>query len=432
MGRYEGWPGVLSGAALAVLLSLVLLIRADTPPLTPAQTVATGHFFPLVQWELDNLLDKWPLLLADTLLGRKPDRDERLAQVDDYLVLARLADKEQDRLEGRLPGSLSAKDIGSQQREYLDELLSSKEALRGPVEEEVEAEISAVLEREGLASRFGTLFPPVDLRFGRPPTILVTSPRNRIARLEGVLLSPDLPVMERDRLESEILGRYDLSALVFDLAGLSTYPTLVSDLDPLREVLRTGAHEWLHAYFFFRPLGWNIGSSAEMFTINETAADLAGRELGDLTFARMGGDLSESSLRYLPPEKRNPVFTREMRETRLGVDELLGQGKVEEAEEYMKERWWRLALGGYRLRKLNQAYFAFRGVYAEAPGSVSPIGDQLRELRSLLPDVGTFVRTVAGVSSHREFLELLEALRSESPDPPGPDETSPTAAFSNP
>ena len=127
----------------------------------------------------------------------------------------------------------------------------------------------------------------------------------------------------------------------------------------------------------------------------------------------MGGDLNESPTRYLPEEERDPVFTSEMRETRLRVDELLDEGKIKEAEQYMKERWWLLRLAGYRLRKLNQAYFAFHGRYAEGPASVSPIGEQIKELRDLLPSAGAFVKTVSGVSSHRKLLELLASLRAQ-------------------
>jgi hypothetical protein len=95
------------------------------------------------------------------------------------------------------------------------------------------------------------------------------------------------------------------------------------------------------------------------------------------------------------------------------VEQLLAQGEIDEAERYMRERSWRLRLGGYYLRKLNQAYFAFRGRYAEGPASLSPIGDQIKEFRDLHPNVGSFVRSVAGVSSHQEFLDLLGRFRTQ-------------------
>jgi len=214
--------------------------------------------------------------------------------------------------------------------------------------------------------------------------------------------------MERDRLERELLEFYDLSALVVDLAGLATYPSLVNDLRELRSVSRTAAHEWLHHYFTFHALGRHYRSSPEMLAINETVADMAGRELGDILFVRMGGDLSVSENRYLSVEERDPVFTREMRKTRQRTEELLAEGNIVEAEEYLKERWWFLRLRGFRLRKLNQAYFAFNGAYAASAASISPIGTQLKELRDRFSGVGAFLKAVSAISNYQEYLNLLE------------------------
>jgi len=54
-----------------------------------------------------------------------------------------------------------------------------------------------------------------------------------------------------------------------------------------------------------------------------------------------------------------------MRETRIRVDKLLAQGRIEEAEAYMEERRQEFVAHGYYIRKLNQAYFAFHGAYAD-------------------------------------------------------------------
>ena len=420
MGKAErrfGWRGRV---VLGLLLAALLFARVDTFSLTPGRATASAHLFSLAQWELTHIHLKWMHLLRETLLGKKPTREEGLALLDEYLVLARRAQKEKDRLEGlhlRRGGgpALGAltKERASDTQEYLSELVTAKEKLRARAEAALEAELGAAVIKQGLGARLGVLFPPVDIRFDQPPTVLVTSPRDRIQLSEVLLLSPDLRGVERDRLEKAMLADYNLSALVDNLAGLSTYPSLVSDLDTMRTVLRTAAHEWMHAYLFFQPLGRHINSSETMFTLNETAAGLAGRELGDIAFARMGGDLTLSSSRYLPAEERDPIFTREMRETRLRVEQLLAEGEIEEAEQYMKERSWRLRLGGYYLRKLNQAYFAFRGRYAEGPASLSPVGDQIKELRDLHPNVGSFVKSISGVSSHQEFLDMLERLRAQ-------------------
>ena len=266
----------------------------------------------------------------------------------------------------------------------------------------------------GFQSRFGLIWPPVDIKFEKPPTLLVLSARDRISLTGSVLLDPELKGVERDRIEREILEQHDLSALVDDLAGLATYPNIVSDLYTTRTIMRTAVHEWFHAYFFFKPLGKNLRKNETMFTLNETVTDILGRELGDIVFERMGGDLTISASRYAPAEDINPNFTRVMRETRQRVEELLAEGKIEEAEKYMREQQWFLRLRGYNLRKLNQAYFAFRGRYAESPASTSPLGKQLNELRSLLPSAAAFIREISQVASHAEFLELLERARAEA------------------
>ena len=97
-----------------------------------------------------------------------------------------------------------------------------------------------------------------------------------------------------------------------------------------------------------------------------------------------------------------------MQETRRTVDALLSRGEVEIAEAYMETRRGLFVNNGHPIRKLNQAYFAFNGTYAESPASVNPIGGQVRRLRELSPNFGAFVSLVSGVASYSEFLELLD------------------------
>jgi len=403
----------------------IMLPQTDTFRLSPAKTTASEYLFSLAGWEVVNVPYKWYQLLLKALPGDDPSREERLVSLDRYLQLARMVRKEKERLDGLTFRSSSTMATGSirdrseRSTDYLDELTAEKEAVRADAEGAIESELSAVLIEENLTSMFGFLFPPVDLRFDRPPTVLVVSPRDRIELTETVLLHADVPPMERDRLETELLERYDLSALVADLGGIATYPSLVNDLRELRSISRLAAHEWLHQYFTFHSLGRHYRSSSEMLAINETAADMAGRELGDTLFARMGGDLSVSESRYLSVEQRNPAFTREMRETRQRTEELLDEGKIVEAERYLKERWWFLRLRGIGLRKLNQAYFAFYGSYAASAASVSPIGAQLAELRQRFSGVGGFLKTVVTISNYDEYLELLERYGVETEETNG-------------
>ena len=58
---------------------------------------------------------------------------------------------------------------------------------------------------------------------------------------------------------------------------------------------------------------------------------------------------------------------------------------------------------GYPIRKLNTAYFAFNGTYADNPASVSPIEPQLRAIRADSQGVAEFLRTVSGITSARQL-----------------------------
>ena len=409
-----------TGAGLLILLAVLLFIRVDNYKLTPVELIAGDHLFSIVRWEFKNFPQKWIHALWQAIPGNKPSREERLVIIDEYLQLARKVQKEEDRVEGVLirrsatQGSAAASKELVPTTEALDLLRDEQKSLRAEAEEAVEAEISALLAEMGFESRISLIWPPVDIKFEEPPTLLVLSRRDEINLISSILLDPDIKGVERDRIETEILEQHDLSSYVDDLAGLATYPNFVNDLYTTRTVMRTAVHEWMHAYFFFKPLGRNLRASDTMFTMNETVADIIGRELGDMVFERIGGDLTISASRYAPAEDINPEFTKVMRETRRRVDELLSEGKIEEAEEHMREQQWFLRLRGYGLRKLNQAYFAFRGRYAESPASTSPLGDQLNELRDLLPSIEAFIREISEVGSHAEFLALLERKQAEA------------------
>lgn len=160
----------------------------------------------------------------------------------------------------------------------------------------------------------------------------------------------------------------------------------------------------------------------DMTSLNETIAGVLGREIGDRAFEILGGEIpppppepaeASGTDAEINGEEEGFNFNREMRETRLRVEELLTEGKIEEAEVYMEERRQLFVENGYAIRKLNQAYFAFYGTYADTPASISPIGGQVERFRELIPDMRTFIKTVSGISSYQEFLDLLEELEAE-------------------
>ena len=61
---------------------------------------------------------------------------------------------------------------------------------------------------------------------------------------------------------------------------------------------------------------------------------------------------------------------------------------------------------GYPIRKLNQAYFAFYGAYANVPGGAAgedPVGPAVRALRAQSASLADFLKTIARMSSFQQL-----------------------------
>ena len=405
-------PKVLRTAVSFVFLSVVVLAAGggDFRP-SPLDLAVSPYKYSLLQWELSNFLDKWVRQAGVLLPWTSEDgRSAKNQLAQEFFELGR----QQREVEQRLlyPAAtrepLSAKEKRSL-RAQIEAIEERRRAMRPQVEEAVEAEISSILGEANFKSRIGLIFPPVDTVYSSSPTVLVLSPRDRIHRQKTILLAPGIRSEERDRIEEMVLREENLAALVEDTGGVATYPSVVSDSSSLHHAVVITAHEWLHHWFFFQPLGQHFWDSSEMTTLNETAATLGGEEIGDLAYTAMTGeviDRDSSSSPEVDPEVFD--FNEAMRETRMGAEELLAQGKIEEAEAYMEERRQFLAANGRLIRKINQAFFAFHGSYAASPASVSPIDGQLKELRRRTDSLEDFLKLVAGFSSIQEFLDYLD------------------------
>ncbi|MBI4337152.1 MAG: hypothetical protein HY683_04900 [Chloroflexi bacterium] len=402
-------------AVLGLLLLVLLLGPQDAVTLDPIQALASGHRFSLEGWVVANFPGKWVRRLEAVWTGSPLTAKEGRAALDRFMSAAR----EEENLQARLnqlaaldsqggPGiSQEATDLQARVRR----LRAEQKRLRGRAEEYLESVISTVLLEQGFGWKWGPfsfLFPPVDFRFDRLPRILLVSPRQRIQLVDTVLLDPTLTIPEMEHLEDQVIQQRGMSALVEGLGGMAAYPAIVSQGTDLRTSLQTATHEWVHQYLFFHPLGLGYWRDPDTTSLNETVADMAGREMGDMAFQDLGGVVPPQG-KPLPPEEGVFSFNREMRATRLHVDELLVQGKVDEAEAYMEERRRFFVEHGYYIRKLNQAYFAFYGTYADSPASVSPIAGQLRELRGRTASIGEFIRLVARFGSYQDFLRRLAA-----------------------
>jgi hypothetical protein len=413
---------------LVVALSLLLLRTSD--PLSTdlfrrrLRDQTHGSVFNFVAWEWRAVLAKAGLELAapqDTL-----DEAQRHQLVTEYLAVLGQANVLRDEIESvysRLGEQAAAGETAVLEQE-LERLRSWLTARQGLVEGILEEQVSSELQAEGLG-RWGYVWPPVKIHFTELPLLLVVSSRAAITREADVDLEAGVPVAEQEALERRV---DDISeervSLVTPIGGLSAYPAMILEFDSLVWLADTFAHEWTHHWLVFRPLGLNYQRSGEMTSINETTASIVGREIGRRIVLRYYDELADR-LPILPTPPESPPFSpgeltwpeeppegqfdfgREMRVTRMRVDEMLAEGRVGEAEAYMEERRQLFVRQGHSLRKLNQAYFAFYGSYATSPSAANPIGGQLEWLRGQSPRLRDFMRTVASIARHQDLLDLL-------------------------
>jgi len=400
-------------AALALCLVVIILVSAnqDYRPSALDLTVAP-YRYGLVAWELSNFTDKWfhKLTQLSPWSSGLDTLQKRRQPVEFFRLGAELEGLERQGLlnDGKPDDPAAAGKPDSIALEIAD-IKEQRRRIQADVEETIESEIGAVLVQEGFSGRFGLLFPPVDTVFTAAPGVLILSPRDRIERLNVIPLRPGLANEEMEQIEDEILAQQDLAALVEGIGGIATFPSVVDVKGNMRHGVVTAAHEWLHHWFFFQPLGQAFWDGPEMTTLNETAATLGGREIGNRAYAAITGEPVEP---HLDPDlaSKSSSYDAAIRETRRRVDELLSQENIEEAEAYMEKRRQLLVEQGFHIRKINQAFFAFRESYATGPASVSPIAGQLKELRDQSDSLEDFLRTVAGFGSYGEFLEHLETV----------------------
>ena len=404
--------------AFLAVISLALLTGRGVVNRTHIEELAGSRLYSLTQWEVENFPDKWLYRVRLLLPGSSLDEQ---AKVDLVLEYSRLSERERE-LEGAILKAWALSPTGEDGQLHaleaeLARVQDARVGMRNRVEEIMEGLIDSIVFQEGLSlggpiSALGVHFPPVDIRIDHSPPVMVTSPRDRIEMIGGVLLRPDTTVEEMAAIEELITEEKDLSVLVQGTGGVATFPAVISPDFSLRGTLITAAHEWMHHYLFFHPLGRTYGKNPQMTSLNETVANIFGGEVGELAYKRFK---VEQEAPTAPQQAQGQAaaaeefdFRTEMRTTRFRAEELLAEGSIEEAEQYMEDRRLFLADHGHYIRKLNQAYFAFHGNYADSPASISPIHQQLRTLRDDSSSLGDFVRRVASVSSYEEFLELLE------------------------
>lgn len=405
---------------MAILFLIWLIPIGDNRTGSVAKFASLGHEYRLVSWELENVLGKWSHRLWTVLPWTPTSEADRRASLDRYMVLVeeyRVADNLLKDVTSSIDPDIRL--LNDAQRR-VDQIVIERDKIRDGLEEYLEQIISETVRTDevGLVGSF--VWPPVDFRIDSPPKLLVTSPRNEIRRVEGILIDPDISVEETLSIERELVELHDVSALIIQTGGLASFPSVVPMVD-LQRLMDIAAHEWLHGHLIFYPLGRSYFVDGEMRSVNETLSDLFGREIGQRVYAKITdqpyvapvrpetASLNWNSGKAL--EKKENLnqfsFNQFMSETRDRTDNLLLDGLVEEAEAYMETRRIQLLGHGYSIRKINQAYFAFHGTYGESPSSASPIARYIWDLREQVDTVGELVKMLRGLKTYEQFEQLL-------------------------
>jgi hypothetical protein len=308
-------------------------------------------------------------------------------------------------------------DLASLEAE-LNILQEQKGALKDTVERIIENQIKKTLAQQGIFNPVGRYikinFPPLNFSLEKPPHLLVISPRDRVESIRRITLQPSLSQKEIEDIEAEV-DKLGVSSLVVELGGLgATYPTFVTDEASLWFIIDTATEEWLHQYLVFKPLGFlylldSIGVSRnyEVAVMNETLTSMVSKEIGTILVENYYPQYENSNHQTQASEAEFD-FNREMRNIRRAVDNYLARGEIEQAEEFMEQKRQYLASKGYYIRKLNQAYFAFYGTYADSPTSISPIGLELKELRSQSTSLKEFLDRVTAMTSRQDLIESIK------------------------
>ncbi|MBX3054896.1 MAG: hypothetical protein KF770_00335 [Anaerolineae bacterium] len=409
-------------ALLAVAIGLLIFAR-DWPPFGTEEeklnAIVGQQQFDFLVWEVNAFAAKAKAALTGGhLFLAEADRKQLVL---DYLALLRRA-QELDGQINALYVDPNVTDPAAASADLLAELTAVRQQLTAvqPLAEAiVQDQVAAVLADEGF-DVLRQAWPPVLMHMTPLPTVLIVSPRDRIERIYQRTLSPGLTTPHKEEMETAVTDHLDLSALIVPIGGMGTYPAMVQETSNLNWLAEVTAHEWGHHWMSFYPVGIYY-NDPEVRVINETIASLIDQEIGAEVIRRFYPEFvpppppepTDAATTPPPPTEPPPFnFNAEMAATRIRVDELLAEGKIEEAENYMEERRQLFVANGYQIRKLNQAYFAFYGAYADRPGATGsdPTGPMLQEIRAHSPSLRAFMDTIAPIRSRADLERIWQGI----------------------
>jgi hypothetical protein len=403
-----------------------IILTYSTPPLTDdierVRTYTRAVEFDYISWVTQAGIIKLQQASADVPynLGRV----ERKQIVTEYLAITKRLLEYDSALEQIYanPGIKDKEKASIELRANLKKVQARQNEL-GPLAEAIlQEQISQILAQLNITSA-GQPIPSVLYHSSSVPNALIVSPRDHIEQTANISVIPDLTTDQQNDLEARVDKGLDVSSLVVPIGGIGVYPTMIMRTTDLPWVLDTISHEWTHNFLTLRPLGMLYSETPELRTMNETTASIVGNEVGRLVLERFYPELATAShadfgLTALNQAPAIPSFAlradfdfrAEMHTTRVHADELLAAGKIKEAETYMEARRQIFWQNGYQIRKLNQAYYAFYGAYADTPGGAAgedPVGPAVRALREQSKSLADFLNTISWMTS---FEQLQKAI----------------------
>ncbi|MBN1372214.1 MAG: hypothetical protein JW987_09740 [Anaerolineaceae bacterium] len=410
----------------SLMLTLLLITGSSfLPPLNKfgqVQALVRDNVFAYDDWMIDALALK--VDYATLSIPRYLSIDQQRQVVLDHLDIIRQINRVSYEITILYSDpNISDPVTASAERQAELEQLLAREKQSGPVAEAVfQQQMQFILNEAGLTT-LGQTLPPVLYRITPLPYALIISPRDVIRQDANVSLTPGLTLEERIEIENHVAQSLGDSTLVEPIGGVGVYPTMVMSTTDINWLAEVVAHEWTHNFLTLRPLGIRYDLTPELRTINETTATIAGEELGQAFIARFYPEYLPLPPEPEPEQDEDPVegspepprfdFRAEMHTTRVRADELLAEGKIEEAEAYMETRRQFFWENGYLIRKLNQAYFAFHGAYNASSSSggaagQDPVGPAVQSLRAQSDSLAQFLRRISKVTSFEMLQKMID------------------------
>ena len=398
--EYRPWRPSFWLIALIGAISIGLPLGGLISTLWPRDALAPYEYH-LWRWEANTILDN---AFARIGIGPNPSNSGGEQDLRSYFALT-----SDIRAEANAPQPDASKIVS---------LTAQRSTYENSVERLLERYIDEAVTEEGLQHRLPLFnavhltWPPVDFELTTPPQLLVRSPRTTIKREGDTLLENGLSLAEIQKIEAKTSDS-DTVSIVVPIGGIAAYPAIVRDDRSYDSLIDTASHEWTHHYLAFFPLGEQWGKGGDAETLNETTANIAGREIANIIRKNHPLTLPAGQDGSAPPGPAPTVdYNTEMQALRLQVDALLKQGKVAEAEKAMDDKREYLASHGIVIRKINQAYFAFYGTYGDTAASSNPVGPKIEQIWALTKDVGRFLRVMREVTSATDVDRAIAALQT--------------------